>query len=235
MSKPALLQEVESDIREWLKVKSKQPFFNEKDMQLNLAQYLGEKNYTDIIVEYPLSIDDERMADYLALWVSDVRNKRIYIDVIVEKEGQFVLVELKFKTRKDQINATLFGSDILMEFSNQGQINIAKYLFWKDVHRIELIKEAYQHIGIVGGVAVFMTNNTTYQNAQEGTDVEAFSMNETDKSTPEKFWPPEKDEWHKKNGQPSFKINKEYPVKWVKSSKFSGAKYEFETLIVSVN
>ena len=95
---------------------------------------------------------------------------------------------------------------------NQGAQNEAKYGFWKDVRRIELLKKRFK--AVPGGLAIFLTNDPSYQNK---TDEEAMSYShsiangEHDKV---------REEIHKKkqkgprNEFPKFELDKEHKIKW---------------------
>ena len=57
---------------------------------------------------------------------------------------------------------------------NQAALNIGRYSFWKDVKRLEMIKEYFKP-NVIAGFCVFMTNDQGYMNPAKGSSA-AFTM-----------------------------------------------------------
>ena len=116
---------------------------DENDFQKQLFEYLEEsKKYDRVIREYPILNSD--LPHYE--WRSDAT---VRIDIVVERGGKLVVIELKFVTRE------------------QGATPEHAYNFWKDVRRLECMQHYFGR-KMVGGFAVFMTNNPTYEKGPQG-------------------------------------------------------------------
>lgn len=86
------------------------------------------------------------------------------VDIVVMKSGEYIPIELKYKTREiPSITIFRFGEELnnVQIVKNQSAQNEAKYAFWKDVRRIELLKQRFKAVS--GGVALFLTNEDSYQ------------------------------------------------------------------------
>lgn len=152
----------------------KELLYNEQDFQMHLAIFLmNECDYNKIHVEY--YIPYKEVADYDYLWKQDLR-----LDIVVEKDGMFAVVELKYATKclpkgfKEitRFDTTLDDGNIL---KNQAAQNETKYRFWKDVRRIEIVKERFPG-KVVGGFAVMLTNDHSYRDSTgKNKNYEAFS------------------------------------------------------------
>lgn len=152
--------------------------FNEKDLQIYLAIKLKELDYK-VYTEYrlPKGFNVDFDNDY-TLW----QTEKPTIDFVLEYNGQFIAVELKYKLKEIKGVLTRFGKKSVNDFSivtNQAAQNEARYDFWKDVKRLELIKK---HYDILGGVALFMTNDESYKNTNENCEYFKFGLDETKES-----------------------------------------------------
>ena len=160
--KSDLLIRVQQDINDIL-VSQKRFFFNEKDLQVCLAQELTKRQWT-VHTEYHVPVTDGSVCG------SDIRypwnEKTMYVDLVVEENNLFVPVELKYKTCSIATNAKVhrFGEEIETGgiIKNQSAQDIGRYAFWKDVKRLELLNRRFMNV--VGGIAVFVTNDRTYTN-----------------------------------------------------------------------
>ena len=77
--------------------------------------------------------------------------------------GDFVPIELKFKTTKLSQNATLprFGNPNLnVNLTNQSAQDLGRYDFWRDVKRLEEVKNLFP--AVKDGIALFVTNDKSY-------------------------------------------------------------------------
>ena len=115
---------------------SHRPFFySEADFQHCLANALMK--YGTVYLEYPLEGN--------------------HIDIIFEQDGWYYPIELKYKTGGMEC-PDLFNS--AMRLKKQGAADLARYLFWKDVYRIEQIKNKYTQANVKEGYAIILTNDS---------------------------------------------------------------------------
>lgn len=151
-----MVNEVEKDIRSFLK-QQKELLFNEFDFQMQLAIYLRELGKYDFVYsEYFLPAKNTDILKGYD-WDSNLR-----IDLVVSKEKEYIPIELKYVTRKvvrdyERFGIIIKGMEIL---KNQAAQDIRRYDFWKDVRRIELIKNIFPTVK--NGLAVFLTNDSSY-------------------------------------------------------------------------
>ena len=152
-----LLEEVRCSIENFL-LSERRFFFNEKDLQVNLALYLMSK-YT-VHLEYHVPKNELPQNGEHYPW----SEKTLSIDIVVEKDGEYVPIELKYKTRSLPESAQIMRFGIPMDAStiikNQSAHDIGRYAFWKDVRRLEQLNERFDKV--VGGIAVFVTNDASY-------------------------------------------------------------------------
>lgn len=163
--------EIEQDIHDFIRGRE-QLLYNERDFQMHLAIFLKEKGaYDKIDVEYSLPKDFTQTHGYE--WGGDLR-----LDIVVEKDGMFAVVELKYTTKGENKRILRFNSPIgdVKVIRDHYQQNYRRYDFWKDVRRIERVKEWFPE-SVVGGVAVMLTNDASYLKVpRKGVDYEAFSI-----------------------------------------------------------
>lgn len=149
--------------------------FNERDLQLYLSDKLrASGHYDNVFLEYhlPKGINSDFDRDYAA-WKTEC----LSIDIVLEIEGRFIAIELKYKLKSFFTNISRFGeSSNVQVLKNQSAQNIGRYQFWKDVKRLELLKQSYKNV--LGGVSLFITNDTNYKRTSKGADYEKFSMEE---------------------------------------------------------
>ena len=130
--------------------------FNERDFQMHLATWLRKSDnvYDDVDVEY--YVPNKELDNYI--WESELR-----LDIVVKKNDEYCPVELKYKTKKVERKITRFDemlSDDVVVMKNQGAQDLGMYDFWKDVRRVELVRNRFTRVK--GGLAVFLTNDEAY-------------------------------------------------------------------------
>ena len=153
---PNLINDIESDIRNFLKQQNKL-LFNEFDFQMQLAIYLSmTQKYDDVESEYFLPTKNTDILKGYD-WDSNMR-----IDIVVRRGNEYVPIELKYVTKRVIRDHVRFGELIKgMEIlKNHAAQDIRRYDFWKDVRRIELIKNIFPNVK--NGLAVFLTNDSAY-------------------------------------------------------------------------
>ena len=217
-----LLQKLLQDIQDFFKTVKTFTFYNEASLQLNLSNYLiNTGHYASIEVEYLIVSPDE---------VEGLKSKRCFIDVVVKSElGEYAL-ELKYPLYIPEgiITSRLGSNDFKKEdyAVNQGAQNIVRYLFWKDVKRIEYFSSLSKEV--VGGIALLLTNDSIYWTApkSEG-DTTAlyreFSLKagQSNLSSKSRRWLERKETNENKGGKVSlsekysgFDLEKVYPLYW---------------------
>lgn len=131
-------------------------FIREQDIQLYLANYFINCHLFDnVFIEY--HIPSNLIINYP--WA----NNKIYIDILLEKEGQFYPIEIKYKTVAQVLPFSVFGQNVYVTLGQHGAQSIGCYDFWKDVKRIEIFEQTFQNVE--RGVVLFVSNDLTYQNA----------------------------------------------------------------------
>ncbi|WP_297979022.1 hypothetical protein [uncultured Capnocytophaga sp.] len=173
-------EDIRSDIEEFLE-NTKEPFYNECEFQMYLALFLKEKGY-NIYLEYSVPLDCEKVQGEInkrkkrGESIPFSNREKMDIDIVIEKDNFFYPIELKYKTRSIQIDLKRFGEDLKDSkfLKDQGAIPIGRYDFWKDVARLEFIKESFKQ-KICKGFCVFLTNEKKYKEEEIKTS-EMFTM-----------------------------------------------------------
>ena len=164
--KSNLQQAVKVEIKNFLN-KSNRIFFNERDLQMNLALWLKQHSKWDVEVEYYVpSSAFFNQNNYP--WKKANRNdpQDMYIDIVVIYGTEYVPIELKYKTKKTSgFNSPRFGNNaITANLKNQSAQDLGRYDFWKDVHRLEVLKTVFNPAKL-NGIALFVTNDPAYLNS----------------------------------------------------------------------
>lgn len=161
------LQQIEEDIKEFLDKELEEKarvFLNEWDFQMNLYLFLthikGYKVHLEYVVPLKFFVEKNKKKYPFA------NKENINIDIVIEKEGLFYLIELKYKTQRTTIKFERFGEINCVSLKDQSRIPMSKYDFWKDVARLEFLKESFEKVK--GGLCIFLTNNETYTKGDKG-------------------------------------------------------------------
>lgn len=206
-----LIQIVQNDIVAFLTERNDELFFNERDFQMHLAIWLKASShaYDDVDVEY--YVPYETLDNYI--WKNELR-----LDIVVKKNSEYLPVELKYKTKSvskklprfDEKLGASKGGGSLQIMKNQGAQNLGMYDFWKDVRRIELVRNRFKRVK--GGLAVFLTNDDAYLKEPKSTSNNyLFSMKEGVHGK-QKHW--QKSDSVSAKTHPDFTLEKEYEIKW---------------------
>ena len=181
--------------------------FNERDFQMHLATWLrnSANRYDDVDVEY--YVPRQELEGYV--WDSELR-----LDVVVKRDGEYCPVELKYKTRKVERKISRFDealSDNVVVMKNQGAQDLGMYDFWKDVRRVELVRNRFERVK--GGLAVFVTNDSFYTKGSKPTSNNyLFGMaGEAARST-KKHWANPESSCAKTH--PNFEVERAYDIEW---------------------
>ena len=147
----SLIDIVRADVMAFLE-SNNELLFNERDFQMHFATWLrnSANAYDDVDVEY--YVPKTELDNYI--WDSELR-----LDIVVKKGGEYCPVELKYKTKKVERQISRFDEamhDKVVVMKNQGAQDLGMYDFWKDVRRVELVRNRFERVK--GGLAVFVTN-----------------------------------------------------------------------------
>lgn len=217
-----LVKSVKADIQSFLKVSNKL-FFNECDLQMNLACFLeSTKKYDKIHVEYflPSQLVEKQIKQKL-ISQSYYKAQNIYVDIVVEKGDEFLPIELKYKTALVDKDICRFGELVngVSLLKNQGARNLGAYDFWWDVCRVECLVERFNNVN--NGLTLFLTNDCGYmKNPSDNAmpQYAEFNMKEGEHGLSRA--------WKDRpifEGRPSFKLRSIYKINW--NNYIDGFKY----------
>ena len=200
-----LIEMVRLDVCKFLQT-NEEMLFNERDFQMHLATWLRKSDnaYDDVDVEY--YVPNKELDNYI--WESELR-----LDIVVKKNDEYCPVELKYKTKKVERKITRFDemlSDDVVVMKNQGAQDLGMYDFWKDVRRVELVRNRFARVK--GGLAVFLTNDEAYTKACRPTSNNNMLTMENGLHPRQKHWL--KPETACARTHPNFEVEKEYSIEW---------------------
>ena len=150
--------------------------------------------------------------------------------MVKNESGEYALLELKYPLHIPEglITSRLGSNDLKKEdyAVNQGAQNVVRYLFWKDVKRIEYFSSLSKDA--VGGIALLLTNDSIYWTApkSEGDTMvlyREFSLKavQSNLSSKSRRWLERKETNENKGGKvslsekyPGFDLEKVYPLYW---------------------
>lgn len=201
-----LVEAVRNDVFAFLE-SNDELLFNERDFQMHLATWLrnSTNHYDDVDVEY--YVPRQELDNYI--WDSELR-----LDIVVKKDSEYCPVELKYKTKKVERKISRFDEDLTADvvvMKNQGAQDLGMYDFWKDVRRVELVRNRFERVK--GGLAVFVTNDGFYtKGSKESSNNYLFGMaGEAARST-KKHWANPESTCAKTH--PNFEVEREYSIEW---------------------
>lgn len=200
-----LCELVQTDILDFL-AKNEELLFNERDLQMHLAIWLrASKNaYDDVDLEYYVPLHELR---------GYVCKSEMRLDIVVKKNGEFLPVELKYKTKRLERSLPRFGevlSSKIPVMKNQSAQNLGMYNYWKDVRRLELVCQRFA--SVKNGLAVFVTNDPLYTQKTRSTSTSyPFDMSEGVHSKI-KHWGGAGSSCAK--DYPDFEVEKDYAIHW---------------------
>lgn len=133
--------------------RNRKVFHSEDDLKLSFGMGLLN-NYTNCQVRLERPVDIE-MID----WNNETTTVRTPIDmVIIEKNGNLIPIELKYKTKKNQLEY----HDEKYQLTEQGAVDIGRYSLRKDIYRIEQYIESHENSET--GYVLILTNDKAYFN-----------------------------------------------------------------------
>lgn len=134
--------------------KDKKRYYNEAQVQHKLGIELYKRFDIEPTLEWCVKNDET--------------GAKKYIDMMLEIGGKKVAIELKYRTKS--VKKELY--------TNQSAQNNGKFNFFKDIKRLEILKNSKDDdFGIEKGFAIFITNDHLYWNAaKEKTSVADFDL-----------------------------------------------------------
>ena len=201
-----LIDIVRNDVCAFLE-SNEELLFNERDFQMHLATWLRNSAncYDDVDVEY--YVPCQELDNYV--WDSELR-----LDIVVKKDSEYCPVELKYKTKKVERKISRFDDELagnVVVMKNQGAQDLGMYDFWKDVRRVELVRNRFERVK--GGLAVFVTNDGFYtKGSKESSNNYLFNMSAGKAHSKQKYWA--KPESTCAKTHPNFEVEKEYTIDW---------------------
>ena len=218
-----LIDIVRADVMAFLE-SNEELLFNERDFQMHLATWLrnSSNRYDDVDVEY--YVPCQELDNYV--WGSELR-----LDIVVKKDDEYCPVELKYKTKKVERKISRFDEDLtddVVVMKNQGAQDLGMYDFWKDVRRVELVRNRFERVK--GGLAVFVTNDVFYtKGSKESSNNYLFNMSAGKAHSRQKHWANPESTCAKSH--PDFEVEREYTIEW-RNRKIDGV--EFYYCIVTI-
>ncbi len=183
-------------------------FLREEDVKLYLANhFILTSLFDNVFIEY--HIPNNLLPAYP--W-ADINN--VYIDIVLEKDGQFYPIEIKYKTVAQVLPYFVFGQAQPVTLGQHGAQNIGCYDFWKDVKRTEIFSSTFP-LQVSRGIVLFISNDLSYQNAplNQGVGYAQFSIHQGRGVIAGTFL-----NWNGNlaiaNGRPGFVLNHNYSLNW---------------------
>lgn len=205
-----MIDQVTTDIVSFI-ANNKKIFFNERDFQLHLAAALNESGHYDVVdVEYAVPVDV--LKEYP--WKESI----LKVDIVVGIGDEFFPIELKYKTKRlrEKTNIERFGClfDCDKIIKDQGARDLGMYGFWKDVFRLEQLRDTFPQ-RINNGIALLLTNDEGYkcERLKEGVLYNGFSMAEGEHDT-EKHWASQQSKLANDDSYPDFNLHSKYTLSW---------------------
>jgi hypothetical protein len=138
---------------------SSRPFLREQDIQIKIINDLQKEIIEIDNVFFEYNIRTELLLDFNYPWITDMN---LYVDIVVEIKNVYYPIEIKYKTIKQEFNLNIFGENgLLVATLKHGASNLGCYDLWKDVKRLEILKERFQNVE--KGIILFVTNDSGYR------------------------------------------------------------------------
>lgn len=178
---------------------NKRFLFNELELQMLVAHRLEKDFKADdgyiVHLEYRLPKGwNNKFDEAYTPW-----GETPYFDIVLEhvEEGksQYIGIELKYKLKEVNLKAeetafkrfgtlpsrqpeTKANKNGIKLVSNQAAENEGRYDFWKDVKRLELLAQHFNE-SVIGGIAIFLTNQSSYYSKKDNTNYKYSAFNFT--------------------------------------------------------
>lgn len=189
---------------------NKELLFNERDFQMHLATHLRTNSkFEDVDVEY--FVPAEELENYP--WINRSKKKaELRLDILVRKGEEFLPIELKYKTKRVEKELSRFEESIpkVEVLKNHGAQDLGMYDFWKDVHRIELVRRRFKNVQ--NGLAVFLTNDPLYTKQPRNNSNNFLLSMGAGIHGRDKHWQQPESTCAKTH--PNFEVEKDYEICW---------------------
>ena len=143
-------------------------FHSEDDLKFSLATVIQRQyKYAEVRLERPMKIEMVKRPDG-----SKPILKKISIDITVFLGNDVFYLELKYKTKKiskdfDKKLAKNIDIDYEFNLTNQQAQPISRFLFRKDIYRLEKLIEISKNKGLCKGYFIVITNDNKYEMKEE--------------------------------------------------------------------
>lgn len=179
-------------------------FVSEADFQLELAWIIKE--------QYPQAkVRLEYCPDFAP---------NLHLDILVIIDGRWIPIELKYKTKscRKVVDGEVFN------LKNHAAQDISRYLYLKDLQRIEYIRD--QAPEFLEGYTVFITNDLSYAKKplKEDCVYQQFSLEDGITKTGLLDWSAAASEGTKKNCKNPIMLQDNYPLRWQEYSQIDDTK-----------
>lgn len=154
-----------------------------------------------------------------------------YYDIVVQEGEQYFVIELKYKTKKDEI--TYKGNKYFLK--NQAAQDLGRFDYLKDISRIEQWSQLNPNRKLSGGVAILLTNDQSYwDRSGVGCNYEEFALKEGLRiRAGKKNWKPGTTSASTgENRINGLTLTKDYDIIW--EDYCNGGKYKFRYLIEEI-
>lgn len=189
-------------------------FLREIDIQIYLANYFknviinNNSLYDNVFVEYHIPNN---------LIPNCPWSEEIYIDIVLEKDGYYYPIEIKFYTKKQSIPLQLFGENINnVTLEDQKAYPKNHYAFWNDIKRIELLEQTFNNVE--RGIMLLITNDEKYFNIQANPNINYVSA-EFEIYNGRLVQAGSQLNWNGNPklalGRPQFTVNYDYTINWM--------------------
>ena len=199
-------------------------FHSEDDLKFSLATVIQRQyKYAEVRLERPMKIEMVKRPDG-----SKPILKKISIDITVFLGNDVFYLELKYKTKKiskdfDKKLAKNIDIDYEFNLTNQQAQPISRFLFRKDIYRLEKLIEISKNKGLCKGYFIVITNDNKYEMKEENLSKNYSFHNQPYLVASDEGWNYETiiekdaDHWTK-SGNGSFKLDlkkdNKYKVEW---------------------
>jgi hypothetical protein len=152
-------------------------------------------------------------ADVRLEWRTPLLDRRLYLDIYLEVDGEKWGIELKYKTRP--IATTVRGE--LFELKSHGAQDLGRYDYLRDLERLETLKS----LGVIdAGAAILLTNDTAYWTGSSAAYAYAsFGLTECRSLSGKLAWGPTAGPGTTRKREAPISIVGEHVVKWSEYSK----------------
>jgi L-fucose mutarotase/ribose pyranase (RbsD/FucU family) len=151
-------------------LKTRPVFHSEDDFKFALSQKISEKHQDyELRLERPFDIemlDKIEKRDKNGNIIKDIVRAPIDI-VIIDKDGTYIPIELKYKTKDTKIELTGIEGDDVYDLAKHGASDIGRVSFRKDIYRIERFLEFYSEKCKEGFVIILTNENEYWDNILE--------------------------------------------------------------------